>query len=388
MRFIIDKENLDYILKIMSCAIDRSIGDKSNDHCVLFQVCAKKLMIFSVNKSLEIIYTFFLSNVYEDGILSVSLKKLISIIKVIPNNEFIELKKINEELLINVKYLKFKICLSSEIFISNIHLENNNNSMFFMISSIQLQLIYKKIFFSISENDVRVYLNGVLFDIKGNILYAVTSDGHRLSMYKLNLLDNSNFIKQIIISGKNFSDVINIFQKYEIIKIIICGNFIKFITKNIIVKTCLLIGKYPAYDTIISNIIGDYLICNKKDILNIFLRVSILEKRIDCVVKMSLVNKILSLSSYTNIKEFAEDKMENFFYNGKNITIAFNAKYIIDIFNAILSEFVLIIISDFKSAVFIEPCDYNLNHELMDTFKIENLRNTNDNIYVLMPIKL
>ena len=386
VKFIIIKENLIFILKIMSCVTEKNFIDKKSDHCIFFRVYEKKLIVVSINEFLEVIYIYPIKEFCENGFFSVSLKKIINIIKVIPNNSYIEFIKNNEELLININYLKFRICLSSENFFYNFTI---NNDFSFYISSLQLQTIYKKVFFSVAENDVRTYLNGILFDLQENLLYVVSSDGHRLSMYKLNFLNNNLFFKQIIISGKSFQNIVNIFQKSENIKVVVYDNYIKFMTENIIVKTNLLVGKYPEYLNLLNNLNGNFLICNKQELLDIFLRVSVLDKKIDCIIKMILINDNLFLSTYNNIKEYVEDKTKIVYYDGKDITLAFNAKYIIDILNVVNFEFVLMIISDSKSAVIVESFDCNIEDiKFLKNFQINNLRKRNDSIYILMPIRL
>lgn len=385
MKFFILKENLMSILKIVSCVIERNI-DKTNDHCIRFQIFMNVLFVISFNKSLEVVCNHVLNCEAENGEFSVSLRKFNNIIKIVPNNELIEITKINEELLICIKKLKFRISLASDYYYKKIFIDKDEQEMF-TVSSFQLQSIYKKIFFSISENDFRAYLNGVFFDIKGDVVYIVTSDGHRLSMYKFNLLNN-NIFKQIIIPGKNFEDIVNIFQNYEDVKIFVSDTYVKFFSKNIIVKTNLLIGKYPEYLSILSNSLGSYLIFSRKDMLNLFLRVSVLNKKSDCIVKMNIVGKIVHLSTYTNIKEYVEDILEIFYYNGNDIIIAFNALYVIDILNAISDDFVLMIIKDHRAAVIIEPFSSFNDIKSLNLLEIQQFKKLNNSIYVLMPIRL
>lgn len=385
MKFFILKENLMSILKTVSCVIERNI-DKTNDHCIYFKIFMNVLFVISFNKSLEVVYNHFLNCDTENGDFSVSLRKFNNIIKIVPNNELIEITKLDEELLICIKKLKFRISLASDYYYKKIFIDKDEQEIF-SISSFQLQSIYKKIFFSISENDFRVYLNGIFFDIKGDVVHIVTSDGHRLSMYKFNLLNN-NIFKQIIIPGKNFEDIVNIFQNYEEIKIFVSDTYVKFFSKNIIVKTNLLIGKYPEYLSILSNSLGSYLIFSRKDMLNLFLRVSILNKKSDCIVKMNIIGKIVHLSTYTNIKEYVEDVLEIFYYNGNDIVIAFNALYVIDILNAISDCFVLMIIKDHKSAIIIEPLSSFNDIKSLNFLEIQQFKKLNNSIYVLMPIRL
>lgn len=385
MKFFILKENLMSILKIVSCVIERNI-DKTNDHCIRFQIFMNVLFVISFNKSLEVVCNHVLNCDAENGEFSVSLRKFNNIIKIVPNNELIEITKINEELLICIKKLKFRISLASDYYYKKIFIDKDEQEMF-TVSSFQLQSIYKKIFFSISENDFRAYLNGVFFDIKGDVVYIVTSDGHRLSMYKFNLLNN-NIFKQIIIPGKNFEDIVNIFQNYEDVKIFVSDTYVKFFSKNIIVKTNLLIGKYPEYLSILSNSLGSYLIFSRKDMLNLFLRVSVLNKKSDCIVKMNIVGKIVHLSTYTNIKEYVEDILEIFYYNGNDIIIAFNALYVIDILNAISDDFVLMIIKDHRAAVIIESFSSFNDIKSLNFLEIQQFKKLNNSIYVLMPIRL
>lgn len=206
-------------------------------------------------------------------------------------------------------------------------------------------------------------------------------------MYKFNLLNN-NIFKQIIIPGKNFEDIVNIFQNYEDVKIFVSDTYVKFFSKNIIVKTNLLIGKYPEYLSILSNSLGSYLIFSRKDMLNLFLRVSVLNKKSDCIVKMNIVGKIVHLSTYTNIKEYVEDILEIFYYNGNDIIIAFNALYVIDILNAISDDFVLMIIKDHRAAVIIEPFSSFNDIKSLNLLEIQQFKKLNNSIYVLMPIRL
>ena len=103
---------------------------------------------------------------------------------------------------------------------------------------------------------------------------------------------------------------------------------------------------------------------------------------------MSIVDNIIHLSTYTNIKEYVEDKLKFVYYDGDDISFAFNSQYVIDILHVIVSDFLLITIFDSNSSVMFESFDFFTDTQKLDSLKIKNYKNNNDNIYVLMPIRL
>ena len=102
-----------------------------------------------------------------------------------------------------------------------------------------------------AQQDIRYYLNGLLFEVSGNNLNIVGTDGHRLSFTSAEL--KQNFEKQeIILPRKTVIELIKLLDdSEEDVQIEMSSNQVNFSFGNIKLISKIIDGKFPDYNRVI-----------------------------------------------------------------------------------------------------------------------------------------
>ncbi|VFP81308.1 DNA polymerase III subunit beta [Buchnera aphidicola] len=304
---------------------------------------------------------------YKSGCITISGKKILNICRNIPNNKELYFQLINN---------KMHIKTSNSLFKLNITPYNNfpifqkfTNSKKFFISQTILKEIILLTHFSIARNDIRNSLNGMLFEYKNNYLYGVTTDGHRLSMYKINLnLNTTTF--SIIINRKSILELSRIMLlNKDLIKIKINNNNISFEINKILLITKLINSDFPNYNDIILKKYKYCISISKEKLKESLLKTSILCNTTFKGVSLNFSKNLLTITSKNQEDEESYDSF-SIYYIYEDISFSINVFYLLDVINALNSKKINILFNNPISSIQIQS---NLQKEIT---------------YIIMPLKL
>ncbi|WP_343126550.1 DNA polymerase III subunit beta [Buchnera aphidicola] len=218
---------------------------------VLLEISEKGMTLTCSNLDLEL--CIFIKkekfNIQETGKITISGKKLLNICRNIPpktqlnfsiNNNIFQIKIFNSHF--------HMITLPSENFPKFNHTQKN---IIFSLSQKKFKNIISMTQIAIANQDVRNYLNGMLIEVKNNILYSVATDGHRMAIYKIIFKKKiPNF--SIILHKKCIIELIHLLENTKNqIKLIISHHDIIFYIENLKLTTKLLEGDFPNYKEIL-----------------------------------------------------------------------------------------------------------------------------------------
>ena len=115
----------------------------------------------------------------------------------------------------------------------------------------RLKELLKQVEFAMAQQDIRYYLNGLLFEVTGNKLNIVGTDGHRLSFTSTEL--QQNYEKQeIILPRKTVIELIKLLDdSEEDVQIEMSANQVNFSFANIKLISKIIDGKFPDYNRVI-----------------------------------------------------------------------------------------------------------------------------------------
>ncbi|MEX1307979.1 MAG: DNA polymerase III subunit beta [Eubacteriales bacterium] len=216
------------------------------------------------------------------------------------------------------------------------------------------QTVFKKMLnttiFSAAISDARPILKGVLMETENNTLKIVALDGYRLAFRKIQLEGDVPEIKAIIPSSA-FREVIKILDDTDDeLSIFLADNIACIKTNKTQIFMRLLEGEFIKYNNILPNEYKSKIKLNKNDIADSVDRASILARsEKDKLVKFNVVDDILTITSASELGEAFEQV--DIFLEGKHIDIAFNAKYLADVFKVIEDEDIIL---EFNTNV--SPC--------------------------------
>ena len=189
-----------------------------------------------------------------------------------------------------------------------------------------LDLIQKTIF-ACSVDGMRPAMMGVLFELEGSVMTAVSTDGHRLVRCRKSLSTDFAEKQKIVIPARVLSIVQKLAQNESItMKIDSNRRFVRFIIGNIVLDASLIIEPYPNYDAVIPVEHDKHLIIGRSMIYDSVRRVGRFSSIGD--VKMVIEGELLKvMAENTNEGEAAQEELPCI-YSGEDITIGFNSKFI------------------------------------------------------------
>lgn len=297
----------------------------------------------------------YAANVLNDGKITISGKKLYEIIRELPDKEIQFSSKNNFWVeIICGKSIFNLVGLSPEEFPKFPEITTKTNK----IQATTLNEMIEKTIFSISNDETKFNLTGIFIksENKNNISF-VSTDGHRLSKIERNI-DQSldiHFEEGFILPKKGISEIKKFIENTidEIDIGIFENNFsISNIDNTLIMR--MIDGEFPDYKRVIPEKSSNSALINKDIFLHSLKRISVLSSEKSKGVKINLTKDRLTLSSSN--PELGDAKEEiDIIYNGTDISIGFNAKYIIDILQAIDKENIYLLLKDNISPGTIQP---------------------------------
>lgn len=213
-----------------------------------------------------------------------------------------------------------------------------NTEYYFGISQKDFKTSVSKSIFSVALDDSRPVLKGVLFDIDNNNLTTVALDGYRLA--KIQKKISSSIKKSIVVPARSLNEVSKILEDVDdIINVYIDTNAIMIDNGDTKIISRLLEGDFINYNQIIPANYETFIVVNKAQIEEALERVSLLTKvGQNNFVRFEITENNVMLTSNSEIGNIKENI--SITTNGKDITIAFNPRFILEALKANSSEFV------------------------------------------------
>lgn len=310
----------------------------------------------------------FCDNIQE-GETTVNVKKLLEIVKSLPDGSYINFTLDDNEgknLVISTNKNKFFLSTLPADKFPKIDVLNTIFSL--KISSQELLTLMKTTVFSIAVESYRYFLNGMRFSLDSNLpktLNIFTADGHRLSMQKGELLEDciipdSYEEDGFIFPKKGVSEVIKLLSidkdnEEKVVVLSISKNSLKTQIDGITLISKLIAAKYPNVLSVIPTNCHRFIIINKDSFKSTLQRVSILCNSKNPAIEMTMSNNVMTIKAKNSQHEEASEVVDMISYEGDDFEIAFNAKYFIDICNAISTSKIKISMSESSNNAMIEP---------------------------------
>ena len=157
---------------------------------------------------------------------------------------------------------------------------------------------------------------------------------------------NANNLEGVIIPRKTVTEIKKIIDNQDgQVKIQIAKNKIKFSLNNVIITSKLLDGTFPDYERVIPNNNSKELIVDTQEFIAAVDRVSTLSSDRTRAIKFKLSNKVLEITAENPDQGSAKENI-SVHYNGENLEIGFNSKYLIDIARQITGANIKFMLSD------------------------------------------
>jgi len=252
-------------------------------------------------------------------------------------NEMIELE-INEKNQMLIRYDDSQTIIQCYNVLEYPSFKGVETGNYFGITKKDLKTIINKTIFSVAVDDSRPILKGVLFDIENNTLNAIALDGYRLAKVKKNIISNLDL--NIVVPAKSLSEISRLLDDSDdVINLYVDKSTLMVDFGDTKLTTRLLEGDFVNYRQIIAANYETICVVNKEQFEDALERASLLSKvgQGNCV-KFEVKEKNLCITSNSELGNVKENVPINM--NGKELLIAFNARYFIENLKANNDEFV------------------------------------------------
>lgn len=227
----------------------------------------------------------------------------------------------------------------------------------FNITSEALSTAINKCLFAVSNDDLRPAMTGVFFELGEDSLTCVATDAHRLVRYTRT--DVSCPKKDtFIVPKKPLTLLKNVLPASEDALEISYNNNHLFVKHSDTELVCRLIdARFPDYKVVIPSDNPYKLVVNKTDFQNALRRVSVFSNKSTNQVALTISGSELQLEAQDVDFSFEGNERMTCQYDGEDLQIAFNAKFLIEMLNAAESDDVAIELSTPTKAGIIKPTE-------------------------------
>jgi DNA polymerase-3 subunit beta len=240
----------------------------------------------------------------------------------------------------------------------------DDTTSFTMTASALITAINKTLF-AVSNDDLRPAMTGVFFELDKKGIQFVATDAHRLVRYKRT--DSS--------SPKNDSFIVPR-KPLNLLKAAVPDNndeiTLSYNNNHLFVKhgttqmSCRLIdARFPDYKVVIPTDNPYKLTVNKNDFQGALRRVSVFSNKSTNQVALMIAGSELELKAQDIDFSFEGDERMKCQYDGEDLTIAFNARFLIEMLNAADSDEVKIELSTPTKAGILKPTEQEDGEDLL-----------------------
>lgn len=235
----------------------------------------------------------------------------------------------------------------------------NETGIEFKINTKELITLVEQTSFAAATRENRPMLTALNITGQGNEITAVALDSARYASKKITINGEANFIANI--SAKNINEIVRSFEESEeITVVVIADKKMMFKFNNTIIASNLLNGEYPNVQNIVPKNFNYSLEVNAQEFLSAIDRVSLLSNE-KSAVRLVMSNDEVQVLSTTSEVGSANEKINNFQFNGDRLEILFNSGFVIDAIRALKSDDVVLeFIAEMKPFVIKNPKDENI----------------------------
>ena len=222
------------------------------------------------------------------------------------------------------------------------------------IRSGDLQKLIAHTAFAVSTEESRPILNGVLWELRPELMRMVATNGHRLAKMELPMKSQSNAAGDLIIPPKALEQIRRLFPADEELEIARGDNHLGFRSPFTAVYTRLIEGPYPNYDQVIPRDNDRVAVADKQALASALKRMSVVASDQTHRIRLTFNAAILRFSVQTPDLGDAQDEL-SVRYTGDPLDIGFNASYLLEILRYIPTDEVRLTFKAPERAATVEP---------------------------------
>jgi len=240
----------------------------------------------------------------------------------------------------------------------------DDTTSFTMTASALITAINKTLF-AVSNDDLRPAMTGVFFELNKDSIQFVATDAHRLVRYKRTEV-NCPRQDSFIVPRKPLNLLKSALPANEDEITITYNSNHLFVKHGTTQMSCRLIdARFPDYKVVIPADNPYKMVVAKTDFQSALRRVSVFSNKSTNQVALNISGSELQLAAQDVDFSFEGNERMKCQYDGEDITIAFNARFLIEMLNAADSGEVRLELATPTKAGIIKPTELDDNEELL-----------------------
>jgi len=276
---------------------------------------------------------------------TVGARKLVDILRALPDNADLTLQQQDKRLLVKAGKSRFTLqTLPAEDFPRLA--KPSGEAARFSLSQKALRRLLGLVQYAMAQQDIRYYLNGLLMVVEDGHLKLVATDGHRLAMIERAVPTAVGFLaKGIIVPRKGVAEIRKLCDEGEgSVDLGLGDGFLMVRRPDLLLTTRLIDGEFPNYRQLLPEATESRLTVSRQQLVDAVRRVGLLA-RDTTPVRMEFNALGVKLSSSSPDLGQAVETVEAR-YEGEDLTVAFNPQYLADGLNAATGETVRLDVRD------------------------------------------
>ncbi|MFQ5634572.1 MAG: DNA polymerase III subunit beta [Gammaproteobacteria bacterium] len=291
-----------------------------------------QLSITATDLEVELVARSVVDEMKAEGEITVPARKLLDICRALPEEATVNARLDGDRMV--VKSGRSRFMLSTLAAADFPVIDDIEAKREITLAQADVHKLLDKTHFSMAQQDVRYYLNGLLLETAGGTLRAVATDGHRLALCEVGLVDESGAAEQVIIPRKGVLELQRLLGDDDDVQLAIGANHIRANIGSIRFTSKLIDGRFPDYDRVIPKPDGNRLRAGRDYLRSALQRAAILSNEKYRGIRLDLASKCLKIQANNPDQEEAHDEIE-VDYDGEEIEIGFNVNYLLDALGAV-----------------------------------------------------
>ncbi len=280
------------------------------------------------------------------GELTVSARKLFEIVRELPDGSLRLKEGQNDRLAITCGKARFNLLGLPAANFPNIPAAEPDATRFhFDVST--LAEMFDKTHFAMSLDETRYTLNGVLIQFDpgeeedGELgqIRMVATDTHRLALVENPVVETIETPQDVILPRKAVNEIRKLMMEdeAEAATLVVGEKHFEFILDDVTLVSKLVSGRFPNYRQVVPQGNDLLLELDRRILEGVVKRMAVLSHEKSRGIRLMLEKNLLKINTNNPEQEVADEEMK-VSYDGGELCIGFNARYLLEIINAIESD--------------------------------------------------
>ena len=271
----------------------------------------------------------------EEGGITVPAKRLSDVIREFPTGEVTIHAKKNHHVDISMDTCRFKLHgLSHEEFPKFPEFQDKEKVQ---LSQATFKEMLRLTAFAVSHEESRYVLNGVLFEISGNTIRLVATDGRRLAKIEKRLEQAVEEDMSVIIPSKAIQEINRNLTEEGDVAFMIGINQVLFDISGVLIATRIIEGEFPNYQQVIPQEAEEKARLKTQEFLAAIRRANLLATPDFQAIKFEVFKDKLVVSKTTPDVGESREEIPSV-YKGEELVVGFNPHFLIDFLKNITEE--------------------------------------------------